>query len=204
MRTLLALSRLIDGLSLYIGKATMWVTLIVVFISAGNATVRKLLHTSSNAWLELQWYLFGVIFLMAAGYTLLKNEHVRVDILAARLPRRKQIYIEIFGVLFLLLPMCILIMVLSWPMFMESFVNHEMSSNPGGLIRWPAKIIIPIGFALLVLAALSHLIKCIGYLRGQCPDPREVNRGPSAEEQLALEIAQESQARETAQTGAGK
>jgi len=204
MRLLLALSQLIDRLNLAVGKATMWVTLIVVFISAGNATIRKLFNVSSNAWLELQWYLFGVIFLLAAGYTLLKNEHVRVDILSTRFSRRKQVYIEIFGILFMLLPMSGLILVLSWTMFMESFVHAEMSSNPVGLIRWPAKLIIPVGFTLLILAALSHLIKCIGYLRGLCPDPRETTHGPSAEEKLALEIAQESQAREAARIGAEK
>ncbi len=195
MRILLALSRFIDAISLRVGQAIMWVTLIVVFISAGNAIVRKVFHSSSNAWLEIQWYMFGAIFLLAAGYTLLKNDHVRVDVLSSKLSQRKQIYIEIFGVLFFLLPMAVLIMWLSWPMFMDSFINNEQSSNSGGLIRWPVKLLIPIGFGLLILAAVSHLIKCIGFLRGMCPDPREREHGPSAEEALALEIAREAQAR---------
>lgn len=195
MRILLALSRFIDAISLRVGQAVMWVTLIVVFISAGNAVVRKVFNTSSNAWLEIQWYMFGAMFLLAAGYTLLKNEHVRVDVVSSKLSRRTQIYIEIFGVLFFLLPMAILIMWLSWPMFMDSYVSNEQSSNSGGLVRWPVKLLIPIGFALLVLAAISHLIKCVGFLMGKCPDPRGGNNGPSAEELLAQEIAREAQAR---------
>lgn len=173
----------------------MWVTLIVVFISAGNAVIRKVLHVSSNAWLEIQWYMFGAMFLLTAGYTLLKNEHVRVDVISARLSRRTQIYIEIIGVIFFLLPMAILIMWLSWPMFYESFIHNEQSSNSGGLVRWPVKLLIPVGFALLVLAAISHLIKCVGFLMGRCPDPRERESAVSAEELLAQEIAREAQAR---------
>ncbi|MBV7487099.1 TRAP transporter small permease subunit, partial [Bordetella sp. BOR01] len=164
-------SRAIDALNLRVGRAVTWITLLVVLVSAGNALVRKVFETSSNAWLELQWYMFGAMFLLTAGYTLLKNEHVRVDILSSRLSKRTQIYIEIFGVVFFLLPASILIMYLSWPMFMDSFVSNEQSSNSGGLVRWPVKLLIPVGFALLVLAGVSRLIKCVGYLRGQCPDP---------------------------------
>lgn len=198
MRILLALSRFIDAISLRVGQAIMWVTLIVVFISAGNAIVRKVLHVSSNAWLEVQWYMFGAVFLLTAGYTLLRNEHVRVDVLASKLSQRKQIYIEIIGVLFFLLPMALLIMWLSWPMFMDSFVTNEQSSNSGGLVRWPVKLLIPVGFGLLVLAGISHLIKCVGFLAGMCPDPREREKTLTAEEELALEIAREAQARDVA------
>ncbi|WP_028354337.1 TRAP transporter small permease subunit, partial [Bordetella petrii] len=122
MKALLAISRAIDALNLRVGRAVTWITLLVVLVSAGNALVRKVFETSSNAWLELQWYMFGAMFLLTAGYTLLKNEHVRVDILSSRLSKRTQIYIEIFGVVFFLLPMAILIMYLSWPMFMDSYV----------------------------------------------------------------------------------
>ncbi|MBO9355288.1 TRAP transporter small permease subunit [Bordetella petrii] len=198
MKALLALSRAIDALNLRVGRAVTWVTLLVVLVSAGNAVVRKVFEMSSNAWLELQWYMFGAMFLLTAGYTLLKNEHVRVDILSSRLSKRTQIYIEIFGVLFFLLPMAILIMYLSWPMFMDSFVSNEQSSNSGGLVRWPVKLLIPVGFALLVLAGISRLIKCVGYLLGQAPDPLARAEGKSAEEQLADEIAREAQAREAA------
>ena len=199
MKALLALSRGIDALNLRVGRAVTWITLLVVLVSAGNAVVRKVFEMSSNAWLELQWYMFGAMFLLTAGYTLLKNEHVRVDILSSRLSKRTQIYIEIFGVLFFLLPMAILIMYLSWPMFMDSYISNEQSSNSGGLVRWPVKLLIPVGFALLVLAGISRLIKCVGYLCGQAPDPLARAEGKSAEEQLAEEIAREAQAREAAQ-----
>jgi len=199
MKALLAISRAIDALNLRVGRAVTWITLLVVLVSAGNALVRKVFETSSNAWLELQWYMFGAMFLLTAGYTLLKNEHVRVDILSSRLSKRTQIYIEIFGVVFFLLPMAILIMYLSWPMFMDSYVSNEQSSNSGGLVRWPVKLLIPVGFALLVLAGISRLIKCVGYLCGQAPDPLARAEGKSAEEQLAEEIAREAQAREAAQ-----
>ncbi|CAM4154688.1 TRAP transporter small permease subunit [Bordetella tumbae] len=198
MKALLALSRAIDALNVRVGKAVTWVTLLVVLVSAGNAVVRKVFGTSSNAWLELQWYMFGAMFLLTAGYTLLKNEHVRVDILSSQLSKRTQIYIEIFGVLFFLLPMAILIMYLSWPMFMDSYISNEQSSNSGGLVRWPVKLLIPVGFALLVLAGISRLIKCVGYLCGQAPDPLARAEGKSAEEQLADEIAREAQDREAA------
>lgn len=198
MQPLLALSRLIDAINTVVGKAVTWLTLLVVLVSAGNAVVRKVLHTSSNAWLELQWYMFGAMFLLAAGYTLLNNEHVRVDVLASRLSRRKQIWIEVFGVIFFLMPACLLITWLSWPVFMDSLVTNEQSSNPGGLIRWPVKLLIPVGFALLVLAGLSHLIKCVAFLTGAGPDPLLKDNDKSAEEKLAEEIAAEAQAREAA------
>lgn len=192
MRILLAISRFIDAISLRVGQIVMWVTLIVVFISAGNAVIRKLFHVSSNAWLEVQWYMFGAMFLLASGYTLLKNEHVRVDVVSSRLSVRTQIYIEIVGVLLFLLPMAVLIMWLSWPMFVDSFVTNEQSSNSGGLVRWPVKLLIPVGFFLLVIAAISHLIKCVGFLMGRCPDPRGRDTEVSAEQQLAEEIAREA------------
>lgn len=198
MNALLALARFIDALNKRIGRAVTWLILLAVLVSAINATVRKLFHVSSNAWLELQWYLFGAVFLLAAGYTLLRNEHVRVDVLATRFSRRTQLWIEIFGVVFFLFPMSFLIMWLGWPFFMDSFVNLEHSSNAGGLIRWPAKFLIPVGFALLLLAGLSHLIKCIGCIRGLCPDPRDVHTGKSAEQELAEEIAKAAAQREQA------
>lgn len=195
MKSLLALSRLIDAVNRRVGRAVTWLLLLVVLISAGNAVVRKVFNVSSNAWLELQWYLFGAIFLLSAGYTLLKNEHVRVDVLAQRLSRRTQIKIEIFGILFFLLPACLLITWLSWPMFVDSFVTHEYSSNSGGLLRWPAKLLIPVGFVLLIAAGLSHLIKCIAFLAGAGSDPTEKLQTKTAEELLAEEIAREAEAR---------
>ena len=196
MRALLSLSRWIDLINDRVGRAVTWLTLIVVVVSSANAIVRKLFNTSSNAWLELQWYLFGAMFLLAAGYTLLKNDHVRVDIISSKFSRQTQIKIEIFGVIFFLLPACVLILILSWPVFMDSFIQNEQSSNSGGLIRWPVKLLIPIGFALLVAAGISHLIKCIGYLKGMCPDPTLKVQAKTAEEELAEEIAREAMERE--------
>ncbi|HET8598387.1 MAG TPA: TRAP transporter small permease subunit [Castellaniella sp.] len=204
MNALLALSRVIDAVNRRVGQAVTWLILLAVLVSATNATVRKVFNVSSNAWLELQWYLFGGVFLLAAGYTLLKNEHVRVDVLASHLPRRTQLWIEIFGILFFLLPMAGTIMWLSWPFFMDAFVNNEQSSNAGGLVRWPAKLLIPIGFALLVAAGISHLIKCVGCLRGACADPRDTHPGKSAEEELAEEIAREAEMREAASHEEGR
>jgi len=193
MKFLLSLSKAIDAINVKAGPAVLWLPLLVVLVSATNAVVRKVFSVSSNAWLELQWYLFGAIFLLAAGYTFLRNEHVRVDVLAQRFSKRTQIKIEIFGVLFFLFPACMLIFWLSLPFFYESFVLHELSSNTGGLIRWPAKLLIPVGFFLLILAGLSHLIKCIGFLRGACPDPMERQNAKTAEEELAEEILRQAQ-----------
>lgn len=193
MNFFLRISHAIDYLNTKVGKAVTWLTLIVVFVSATNAVVRKLFNISSNAWLELQWYLFGAIFLLAAGYTFLRNEHVRVDVVAQRFSRRTQIKIEIFGVIFFLFPACALIFWLSLPYFYESFVLNEQSSNTGGLVRWPVKLLIPLGFGLLILAGVSHLIKCVGYLKGVCPDPTARSEGKTAEELLAEEIRAQAQ-----------
>ena len=171
MTFFLSVAHAIDALNRWVGRTVIWLTLVVVLVSAGNAIVRKTFHISSNAWLEMQWYLFGAIFLLAAGYTFLCNEHVRVDILSQRLSRRAQVKLEIFGVLFFMMPACALILWLSVPMFIDAWVSNEQSSNTGGLVRWPVKLLIPVGFGLLVLAGVSHLIKCIGYLAGQCDDP---------------------------------
>lgn len=193
MKFLLSISSVIDNINTRVGKAVIWLTLVVVVVSASNAVVRKLFSISSNAWLELQWYLFGAIFLLAAGYTFLLNEHVRVDVVAQKFSRRVQIYIEIFGIVFFLFPACALIFWLSLPFFYESFVLHELSSNTGGLIRWPVKLLIPVGFLLLILAGVSQLIKCVGYLRGACPDPLARPTGKTAEEELAEEIRRQAE-----------
>jgi TRAP-type mannitol/chloroaromatic compound transport system permease small subunit len=171
VQTLLRFSRLVDALNERVGRTIYWLVLIAVLISAGNAIVRYALNTSSNAWLEVQWYSFSAIFLLCAGYTLLRNEHIRIDIIAGRFSRRTQTWIDIVGGLFFLLPMAVIIGWLSWPMVVDSYVRHEMSTDAGGLIRWPVKVLIPIGFALLVLQGLSELIKRFGFLKGACPDP---------------------------------
>ncbi|MFT0548132.1 TRAP transporter small permease subunit [Allopusillimonas ginsengisoli] len=197
MKFLLSLSRLIDRLNTMVGKSVIWLTLLVVLVSATNAVIRKLFSVSSNAWLELQWYLFGAIFLLAAGYTYLVNEHVRVDVLSQKLSRRTQVKIEIFGIIFFLFPFCTLIFWLSLPFFYQSLVLHELSSNTGGLIRWPVKLLLPVGFFLLILAGVSQLIKCIAYLRGQSPDPLARKDTKTAEEELAEEIIRQSSAGDT-------
>lgn len=194
MNFFLKLSQLIDWINTRVGKTVTWLVLIVALVSATNAVVRKVFNTSSNAWLELQWYLFGAIFLLAAGYTFLRNEHVRVDVLAQKFSERTQIFIEIFGVLFFLLPACCLVFWLSLPFFYESYVLHELSSNTAGLIRWPAKLLIPVGFGLLILAGLSHLIKCIGFLKGVCANPMNVSNGMSDEEALVEDILAQQRA----------
>ncbi|NYT35762.1 TRAP transporter small permease subunit [Allopusillimonas soli] len=189
MKAFLALSRLIDSVNSVVGRAAAWLILVAVVVSAANALIRKLFSMSSNAWLELQWYLFGAVFLLTAGYTLLRNEHVRVDVLSQHFSPRTRIKIEIFGVLLFILPAAIVIMWLSWPIFVDAFIHNEQSSNAGGLIRWPAKLLIPVGFALLVAAAVSHLIKCVAYLLGLCADPTQVADSESSELQLADEIS---------------
>lgn len=195
MNFLLAVSRLIDALNERVGRTVLWLTLVVVFVSAGNAVVRKVFHTSSNAWLELQWYLFGAIFLLASGYTFLRNEHVRVDVLSTRMPARVQVWIEILGIVFFIFPAAGLILWLSLPYFYESFRLQELSSNTGGLIRWPAKLLIPVGFSLLILSGISRLIKCVAFLSGQGPNPMVPEVTRSAEEELAEEIRKQSEMR---------
>lgn len=189
MNALLGLSRLIDALSARIGKLLSWLVLAMVVISAANATVRKAFDYSSNAYLEIQWYLFAAVFLLGAGYTLLRNEHVRIDIILSRLSPRTRNWIDIIGIVFFLFPMCIIITWLSWPLLVDSWVRNEVSSNAGGLIIWPARLLVPVGFALLIVQAVSELIKRIAYLKGLIPDPMEKLDAKSAEEELAEEIA---------------
>jgi TRAP-type mannitol/chloroaromatic compound transport system permease small subunit len=165
LNLLLKLSSAIDRLTEHVGSAVRWLILVMVLISAGNALARYALHKSSNAWLEIQWYLFSAVFLLCAGYALKHNQHVRVDVLASRLSPRAQAWIEIFGTLFFLLPMAILILKLSWPVFVDSWKSGEVSANANGLVLWPARLLVPAGFALLVLQGVSELIKRIASLR---------------------------------------
>jgi TRAP-type mannitol/chloroaromatic compound transport system permease small subunit len=178
MKILLAVSRAIDALNQTVGRALIWLVLIMVIVSSANAVARYLLSRSSNAWLELQWYLFAAVFLGCAGYALLHNEHIRIDVIYSRFSRRTQIWIDILGTVFFLLPMAIYIMWLSWPVFVNAWVSNEMSSNAGGLIRWPARLMVPVGFFLLSLQGVSELIKRIGYLRGDAPDPGQPESHP--------------------------
>ena len=188
MNAWLALSRWIDGLSTKVGRIVYWLVLVVSLISAFNAAMRFTIDYSSNAWLEIQWYLFSAIFLLGGGYTLLRNEHVRIDVVSAHLSPRTRAWIDIFGLLLFVMPLCVMLVVLGVPYARFSYVVGEVSSNAGGLIRWPAKALIPLGFALLGLQALSELIKRVAYLAGRIDDPNE-RKGHSAEEELALEMA---------------
>lgn len=171
MQALLALSRAIDRLNAFVGKYCIWLIFAATVISAANAVVRKLFNYSSNAFLEVQWYLYAWSFLIAAGYTLLQREHVRIDVLNSRLSKRTQVWIDIFGFLFFLTPVCILVLWLGVPMLISKFQSGEVSGNPGGLIRWPVWVALPLGFALLMLQGWSELIKRIAFLKGQGPDP---------------------------------
>jgi len=159
MRTLLALARLIDGMNERLGRMAGWLVLAAVLISATNATLRYTLDLSSNAWLEIQWYLFSGIFLLGAGYTLLRNAHVRIDILASRWSPRTRAVMEIACTLLFLMPMACVILYFSWPMFMASYTGSEMSGDAGGLLRWPVKILIPFGFLFLVLQGVAQIIR---------------------------------------------
>jgi len=188
LSALLSFSRLIDAFSERVGRLTYWLVLIAVLISAGNAVVRKTLNMSSNAFLEIQWYLFSAIFLLCAGYTLLKNEHVRIDVIAGRLSPKGQNIIDVIGILFFLFPMAGLILWMSIPIVENAIITSEVSPNAGGLIRWPVKILLPIGFAFLILQAISELIKRVGFLMGACPNPLVKHSGPTAEEELAEAI----------------
>ena len=181
MKPLLTLSRAIDWLNERVGRAAFLLVLVMVLVSAGNAVSRYALNLSSNAWLELQWYLFAAVFLLCAGYTLLHNEHVRIDVVSSHLSRRTRAWIDVFGTLLFLLPMSICILWLSWPIFLKAWASGEISSNAGGLIRWPARLLVPLGFLLLTVQGISELIKRIAFLRGLIPDPAEPHAGPPLE-----------------------
>jgi TRAP-type mannitol/chloroaromatic compound transport system permease small subunit len=188
MQPLLRLSGFIDAMNARIGKAATWLVLVVVLISAGNAVMRFAINWSSNAYLEIQWYLFSAIFMLCTAYVLQKNQHVRIDVIAGRLSPRAQNWIDVFGILVFLMPMAFTIAWLSWPLFMDAWNSGEISNNPGGLIRWPVRLLMPVGFVLLILQGFSELIKRIAFLAGQGSDSLHKDEGPSAEDQLAEEI----------------
>lgn len=195
MHALLRVSRLIDGLNERIGRLMYWLVLVAVMVSAGNAISRKVLNLSSNAYLELQWYLFSALFLFCAGYTLLRNEHVRIDVVAGRFSARTQAWIDIFGTVFFLLPMAVLFIYLSWPIFIRTYVQGEISTNAGGLLIWPARFMVPVGFALLTLQGLSELIKRIAFLTGHGPDPMLRVDPLAAEKELAKDLGHAAEER---------
>lgn len=190
MTSLLSLSGLIDKFSNLIGKITMWLVLACTLISAGNAIVRKAFDISSNAMLEIQWYLFAAVFMVGAGYTFLKNAHVRIDFISSRLSARTRNWIDAIGIVIVLFPLCLLCIWLSWPLFTGALASGEMSQNAGGLIRWPAYLMIPLGFIVLMIQGVSELIKRIAFLNGHIDDP--LAHQESDDEKLAHELEEEA------------
>jgi TRAP-type mannitol/chloroaromatic compound transport system permease small subunit len=177
VQMLLQVSRAIDATNQRVGQLVYWLVLVTVLISAGNAVIRYGLNMSSNAWLEVQWYLFSAVFLLCAGYTLLNNEHIRIDIVNSHLPKRTRDWIDICGHVFFLLPLCAVMLIEGWPYFWLALKSGEISGNAGGLIRWPVKGLIVVGFALLMLQGFSELIKRIAIMRGLIPDPHAAKSG---------------------------
>ena len=185
MTPLLRLSRLIDAMTEFVGRWVSWLILVAVLISATNAVVRKLFNMSSNGFLEIQWYLFAAVFLLAAGYTLLRLEHVRIDVILGRFSKRTQIKVEAICIVVFLFPFCINVITLVWPLVVKAYATGEMSSNAGGLIRWPVFAMVPIGFAMLLMQGASELIKRLAFLQGLIDDPTSKKQGKTAEEELA-------------------
>jgi TRAP-type mannitol/chloroaromatic compound transport system permease small subunit len=198
MRALLAFSRAVDSLNAFVGRYVIWLIFASTLISGINAAVRKAFNYSSNAFLEVQWYLFAAAFLLAAGYTLFNGEHVKIDVVYHRLSKRKQMWIDVLGFTFFLTPMCIAVLVFGIPFFLQGFHSGEMSNNAGGLIRWPVYLMMPLGFGLLLLQGWSELIKRIAYLQGLIEDPTVKKATKSAEEELAEEIARLAEEKEKA------
>ncbi len=200
MAALLALSRLIDRISTWVGKLTMWLILATTLISAGNALVRKFFNISSNGLLEIQWYLFAGVFMLGASYGFLRNSHVRIDFISSKLSERARNWIDIVGIVAVLFPFCYVVITLGWPFFVNGYQSGEMSQNAGGLIRWPAYLLIPVGFALLLAQGVSELIKRVAFLTGDGPDVLTAEENKS-DEQKHLE---ELEAQAAAQIGGSK
>jgi TRAP-type mannitol/chloroaromatic compound transport system permease small subunit len=192
MSALLGFSRAVDGLNEGFGRFIRWLVLAAVLISAGNAIMRKAFDIGSNAWLEIQWYLFAGVFMLGVGYVMLKNAHVRIDFISSKLSRRTNAIIDAIGIVVFTIPLSIIMIDLGWPLFKNAFTSGEMSSNAGGLIRWPVLLLVPLGFAILLLQSLSELIKRIAFIAGKRDEPFSVEAGKSDEEALAEELAAEA------------
>jgi TRAP-type mannitol/chloroaromatic compound transport system permease small subunit len=196
---LLSLSRMIDRMSEFVGRWVAWLVLAAVLISTANAIVRKAFNNSSNAFLEIQWYLFAAVFMLAAGYTLLRQEHVRIDVILGRFSKRVQIWVDIVGIAFFLLPFVVIVFAMSMPLVISAYQSGEMSSNAGGLIRWPVYAMLPLGLLLLGIQGVSEFIKRVAFLKGLIPDPTVKAGTKTAEEELAEFLLQkEVAAREQA------
>nr|WP_315201936.1 TRAP transporter small permease subunit [uncultured Albidiferax sp.] len=199
MRALLKFSNAVDWLSGQIGKYVIWLILASTIVSGVNAVVRKVFNVSSNAYLEVQWYLFAAAFLLAAGYTLLCGEHVKIDVVSSRLSKRTQIWMDVFGFAFFLTPVCLAILWYGVPFFLKGYTSGEMSNNAGGLIRWPVYAMIPLGFSLLLLQGWSELIKRLAFLQGLIEDPTAKKLEKTAEEELAEAILRLAESKKSAQ-----
>ncbi|WP_306117596.1 MULTISPECIES: TRAP transporter small permease subunit [unclassified Roseitalea] len=184
MSALLRISSAIDAVTGFIGRSVSWLVLVAVLVSAGNATIRKAFDTSSNAWLELQWYLYGAVFLLAASYTLQRNEHVRIDVATSGLSKRARDWIDLFGHTVFLLPFAGLMIYLSWPFMMNSIRSGEISVNAGGLVLWPAKSMVFAGFVLLFFQTVSEIIKRWAVIRGAIDDPIQEHELPPLIEEM--------------------
>jgi TRAP-type mannitol/chloroaromatic compound transport system permease small subunit len=188
MRALLKFSNAVDWVNAQIGKYVIWLILASTVISAVNAVIRKVFNMSSNAYLEVQWYLFAAAFLLAAGYTLLHGEHVKIDVVSSKLSKRGQIWVDIIGFAVFLTPVCLTILYYGIPFFLQGYRSGEISGNAGGLIRWPVYAMIPLGFGLLMLQGWSELIKRVAFLKGLIEDPTAKKVEMTAEEELAEAI----------------
>ena len=193
MQLLLRLSRLIDVMNTWIGKLTMWLVLAAVLISAGNAIIRKAFNIGSNAFLEIQWYLFAGVFMLGVGYVMLKNAHVRIDFVSSKLSKRTNAIIDAIGIIVFTIPLSVIMIDLGWPLFMRAYTSGEMSQNAGGLVRWPVMGLVPLGFAILLLQSVSELIKRIGFLTGHLAEPFPLDDGKTDEERLAEELAAQAE-----------
>lgn len=202
MAALQKLSSWIDAMNEWIGKVIMWLILATVVISAGNAVMRKAFDIGSNAFLEIQWYLFAAVFMLGSGYVFLRNAHVRIDFISSKLSKRTNAVIDLLGIVLFTIPLSMILVTLSWPVFERAFVSGEMSQNAGGLIRWPAMLLIPLGFSLLIVQCVSELIKRVAFLRGLRAEAFSVEHEKSAEELLIEEIAAQAE-RDAAAAGDG-
>jgi len=186
---LLKLSAAVDAITNLIGKLIRWLVLGSVLISAGNAIIRKIFNISSNGFLEIQWYLFAGVFLLGSGFAFMRNVHVRIDFISSKLSKRTNTIIDILGIIVFIVPLCLMMVWLSWPLFSNALATGEMSQNAGGLIRWPAYLLMPLGFGLLLVQALSELVKRFAFLKGLRDEPMSVEAVKSDEEILAEELA---------------
>jgi len=203
LNALLSFSRAVDWITERIGRALCWLLLLAVIISAGNAIIRKSFNMSSNAYLEAQWYLFAAIFTLGAGYVFLHDQHVRIDVISSKLKRRTQVWIDVVGITVFLLPLCAFVIWTSLPSVQTAFRMNEVSANPGGLLRWPLYVLVPIGFGLLALQSVSELFKRLGFLTGHGPDPH-AKPEKTDQEMLLEEMQNEANAKEAREAAASQ